>query len=128
MDLTNYPKDLLYTEDHEWVRVNGEIATIGITHHAQSELGDIVYVELPEIDDDISKSDSIGTIEAVKTVADIYAPVSGNIISVNEALSDDSSCMNVSPYEDGWIALIKLSDVNELTTLLTHEQYIELIG
>ena len=89
MDLTNYPKDLLYTEDHEWVRVNGEIATIGITHHAQSELGDIVYVELPEIDDDISKSDSIGTIEAVKTVADIYAPVSGNIISVNEALSDD---------------------------------------
>lgn len=128
MDLNNYPKDLLYTEDHEWVRVDGDIATIGITHHAQSELGDIVYVELPEIDDEISKSDSIGTIEAVKTVADIYAPISGNIISVNEELSDDSSCMNASPYEDGWIATIKLSDSDELDTLLTQEQYIELIG
>ena len=128
MNTENYPSDLLYTKEHEWVKVDGDNATIGITYHAQKELGDIVYVELPEIDDEFDKDDSIGTIEAVKTVAEIYAPLSGTIIDVNTDLADDSSCMNESPYEDGWIAVIKINDNTLTDELLTKEQYLKLIA
>lgn len=128
MNTENYPSDLLYTKEHEWVKVDGDNATIGITYHAQKELGDIVYVELPEIDDEFDKNDSIGTIEAVKTVAEIYAPLSGTIIDVNTDLADDSSCMNESPYEDGWIAVIKINDNTLTDELLTKEQYLKLIA
>jgi len=127
MTTENIPKDLLYSKDHEWIKLDGDLATIGITHHAQSELGDIVYVELPEIDDEISEGDTIGTIEAVKTVADIYAPLSGTVVDVNAELEDDSTCMNTSPYEDGWIAVIKINSNTYPTDLLTSEQYLKLI-
>jgi glycine cleavage system H protein len=124
----NVPSELLYTEDHEWIKVDGDIATIGITQHAQSELGDIVYVELPEVGDEFDKGDSMGTIEAVKTVADIYAPLAGEVTEINEQLADDSECMNTSPYSDGWIAMMKISDVDSLNKLLSAEKYLELIG
>lgn len=124
----NIPSELFYTEDHEWIKVDGDIATIGITHHAQSELGDIVYVELPAVGDECDKGDSIGTIEAVKTVAEIYAPLSGEVTEINEKLEDDSECMNSSPYNDGWIAKMKINDVDSLNNLLSAEKYIELVG
>ena len=124
----NVPENLFYTEDHEWIKLDGNVATIGITDHAQSELGDIVFVELPDIGDAFEKGDSMGTIEAVKTVADIYAPLSGEVIEVNDELADESECMNKSPYEEGWIARIKLEDSEATEGLLTHEQYTELIG
>ena len=127
MTTENIPKDLLYSKDHEWIKLDGDLATIGITHHAQAELGDIVFVELPEIDDEISEGDTIGTIEAVKTVADIYAPLSGTVVDTNSVLEDDSACMNTSPYEDGWIAVIKINSNTYPNDLLTSEQYLKLI-
>jgi glycine cleavage system H protein len=122
------PKELLYTKNHEWVRVDGDVATLGITDHAQSELGDIVFVELPDVGDEFDKGEAIGTIEAVKTVADMNTPVSGEIVEVHEALEDSSEVMNKDAYGEGWIAKIKLSDESELEELIAAEEYEKLIG
>lgn len=123
----NVPGNLKYTNDHEWALVDGDVATIGITEYAAGELGDVVYVELPSIGDTALKGDSIGTIEALKTVADIYSPVSGEVVEVNEALADTSELVNKDPYGEGWIVKIKLSDPSELDGLLSPEDYKKLV-
>lgn len=123
----NIPGNLKYTNNHEWAWVVGDVATIGITEYAAGELGDVVYVELPSVGDTAVKGDSIGTIEAVKTVADIYSPVSGEVVEVNEALTDTSELVNKDPYGEGWIVKIKLSDPAELDGLLSPEDYKELV-
>jgi len=115
--------NLKYTTDHEWALVVGNIATIGITDHAQSELGDIVFVDLPKVGDQTKTGESIGTIEAVKTVAEIYSPLSGEIIEVNSALADSAASMNQDAYGQGWIAKIRLSDPAEVNQLLDADGY-----
>ena len=112
----NIPSDLLYTKDHEWIKIENGIATVGITDYAQGELGDIIFIEFPEIGDSFHTKDSIGTIEAVKTVADIYAPIDGEILEVNVGLEDEPDMINKDPYEKGWIIkLCKISkDVSDL--------------
>ncbi|HEY9115636.1 MAG TPA: glycine cleavage system protein GcvH [Bacteroidales bacterium] len=117
------PKDLLYTEDHEWIKVNGTEATIGITDFAQKELGDIVFVEVETIDETIAKGDAFGTIEAVKTVSDMFMPVSGTVIELNEMLDSEPEVINKDPYGNGWIVKIKMSDTKELNDLLDAEAY-----
>ncbi len=121
--MSSLPSNLLYTKDHEWALLDNGIVTIGITDHAQSELGDIVFVDLPRIGDQARAGDSLGTIEAVKTVADIYSPVSGEIMETNTSLADSASAMNQDPYGQGWIARIRISDVQELNSLLSPEDY-----
>ena len=121
------PDSIKYTEDHEWVLLDGDIATIGITDFAQSELGDIIFVENPSINDIVKQKDSIGTIEAVKTVADIFAPVSGVIIEVNESIESNPELINESPFSNGWILKIKLSNKEEYNNLLSGTQYEKLI-
>jgi glycine cleavage system H protein len=121
------PKDFLYTEDHEWIRKeNGEI-TEGITDFAQSELQDIVYIELPEVGQEVAQGDSIATIEAVKTVTDLYAALSGKIVRVNKELESKPELINKDPYDNGWIVKIKISDVAELETLLVPAEYKKII-
>lgn len=115
--------DLKYSEDHEWAKTEGEVITVGITDHAQSELGDIVFVELPEVGDTLDKGDSFGTIEAVKTVAELYAPTSGEIVEVNEALADEAETINSDPYGQGWIVKIKLNNASELDSLMDAAGY-----
>lgn len=115
-------KDLMYTNDHEWVKVVGNEAYIGITDFAQNQLGDIVYVELPEIDDELEIEDSFSAIESVKAAADVYMPVSGRVVEVNEALLDDPALINTDPY-DNWIAKVELSDKSQLDDLMTSEEY-----
>ncbi len=122
------PENYKYTSNHEWVLIEGEIATVGITDYAQSELGDIVFIELPEVGDEFAKGDAIGTIEAVKTVADMNTPVSGEIVEINEKLIDESETVNTDPYTEGWIAKLKFSDASEVNDLLSAEKYQELIG
>ena len=118
----NIPEDLQYTKDHEWVKIENGIATIGITDYAQGELGDIIFIELPEPGDEFMAKDSIGTIEAVKTVADIYAPMQGNISEVNPILEDEPECVNTDPYMRGWI--IKLINfTNNDGEFLTADEY-----
>ena len=124
----NFPKDLRYTKEHEWVRVEGNIATIGVTDFAQSELGDIVFVELDTEGDTMDQNEVFGTIEAVKTVSDLFMPLSGEIIEVNSGLEDAPESVNESPYENGWMIKIKLSDTSELDRLLDVAAYKELIG
>lgn len=116
-------KELKYAETHEWVKLEGDIATVGISDHAQGELGDIVFVELPEVGDDVNQSESCGTIEAVKTVSDLNAPVSGEVVEVNNALEDEPTLVNTDCYEAGWIMKIKVSDVAELDSLMDAEAY-----
>jgi len=120
--------ELLYTETHEWIRIDGKIATMGITDYAQKELGDIVYVELPEVDSELSAGDVLATVEAVKAVEEIYIPVSGIIVEVNEHLTDSSDLMNSSPYDEGWIAKFEISSKDELEGLMNAEEYKKLIG
>ncbi len=117
------PADLQYTAEHEWVKVDGDIATIGITDYAQGELGDIVFVELPEVGDETKQEDSFGTIEAVKAVSELYAPLSGEIIETNAQLEDQPELINNSPYGDGWLIKLKVSDKTELEQLLSSEAY-----
>jgi len=121
------PKDLKYTKEHEWARVEGDVATIGITEYAQGELGDIVFVELPAAGDKTTQFKPCANIEAVKAVTDLYAPVSGEVIEVNEALNDTPDLVNKDPYGEGWILKIKITDTSELNNLLTPEAYEELI-
>lgn len=124
----NFPADLRYTEDHEWIRVNGNIGTIGITEHAAGELGDVVYVDVTEDIGDVNKGDSLGTIEAVKTVADIFTPVSGKVVEINKSLNDNPEIVNKDPYNEGWMVKIELSNPAEVNELLDAEAYKKLIG
>ena len=121
------PQDLKYTKEHEWLKVDGETAIIGITEHAQSELGDIIFIEFPNIDQEIDKNEPFGTIEAVKTVADLFAPVSGKVIKINEALEDNPELVNSDPYVNGWIVKVSISDTSELKELMSADKYEELI-
>lgn len=124
----NVPADLKYTKDHEWVMVDGDEATVGITDFAQGELGDIVYVEIETEGDTIDANEVFGTVEAVKTVSDLFMPVSGEIIAVNEELEDSPEKVNESPFEDGWMIKIKMSDASEIESLLSAEEYKAHIG
>ncbi len=122
-----FSKDLYYTETHEWVKVDGKEAFIGITEFAAHELGDIVYVELPQVGDNVEAGESIGSIEAVKAVEDINSPVTGEVVEVNEELEDQADLINKSPYEDGWIYKVILDDEESVKNLLSAEEYAKLI-
>ena len=123
----NLPENIKYTEDHEWAKLEGDILTIGITDFAQSELGDIIFVEFPDLDLDVESKDSIGTLEAVKTVADIYSPLKGKIIEINDQLEDNPEYINENPYDEGWIIKLKIENTDEYKTLLTNKDYKKLI-
>jgi len=124
----NLPKELKYTKDHEWVKVEDDIVVIGITDYAQGELGDIVFVEVPTVGEELVAGDTLGTIEAVKTVADIYMPIDGKVLEMNAELEDTPELINQDPYGRGWIAKIKVADSSQLDELLSAEQYKELIN
>ena len=124
----NFPQELKYTKDHEWVKIDGQIATVGITDFAQKELGDIVYVEIETLGEAISQSELFGTIEAVKTVSDLFMPLSGEVKEFNNKLEDEPELVNDDPYGEGWMIKIAISDVSEESELLTAAQYKELIG
>ena len=124
----NIPSELKYTKDHEWVKIDGDIATVGITDFAQSELGDIVYVEVETLDETLDKEEVFGTVEAVKTVSDLFLPLSGEIIEFNEALEDEPEKVNSDPYGEGWMVKIKISNPDEIDSLLDAEAYKELVG
>ena len=124
----NVPNDLLYTSDHEWVSVEGNVATIGITDFAQTELGDIVFVEFPELNSTVEKGQSTGSIEAVKTVADLYMPISGTVIAANENLDKNPEAVNDTPYDDGWMVKIEIANQDEINDLLTATAYNDLIS
>ncbi|MBS3782021.1 MAG: glycine cleavage system protein GcvH [Candidatus Thermoplasmatota archaeon] len=123
--MSEIPDNLKYTEEHEWIKVSDGEARYGITDHAQDELGDIVYVELPEVGEEISKGDMLGVIESVKTVSDLYAPLSGTVKDVNVELEVGPEMMNEDPYGDGWIVVIEIADEDELDELLDPEEYEE---
>lgn len=124
----NIPENLKYTKDHEWVSIDGDIATIGITHFAQKELGDIVYVEVETLDQTLNKDEVFGTVEAVKTVSDLFLPLSGEIIEFNNELESKPESVNTDPYGLGWMIKVKISDILEIDSLLSSEAYKELIG
>jgi glycine cleavage system H protein len=124
----NTPNELRYTKEHEWVKVEGNTAVIGISDFAQHELGDIVFVELPEVGDEVSLDQPFGSVESVKTVSELYAPVSGTVVAVNEELSDSPELVNESPYETAWMIKVELSNPSEVEQLLTADTYKELIS
>jgi glycine cleavage system H protein len=124
----NFPENLKYTKDHEWVLLEGDIATVGITDFAQSELGDIVYVEVETIGDTLEGEETFGTIEAVKTVSDLFMPIGGEVTELNEELEDAPEKVNEDPYKEGWLVKIKVSNQADLDQLLTVSQYKELVG
>ncbi len=124
----NFPADLKYTNDHEWIKVDGNTGIIGITDHAQSELGDIVYVDIDPDLEEIEAGEAFGSIEAVKTVSDLYAPITGKVIEINSALEDEAQTINSDPYEEGWIIKVEISDPSQLEELLSVEVYKELLG
>lgn len=123
-----YPKEYRYTEEHEWVHVADSIATIGITDHAQDQLGDVVYVELPDVNSQVEASQSFGTVESVKAVSDIYAPVSGEVIKVNETLVDKPEKINSDPHGAAWLIKVRLSDTKQIDSLMTAEKYQQYIA
>lgn len=124
----SFPAELKYTNDHEWVRVEGNIGTIGVTDHAQGELGDVVYVDIADDLTELKSGETFGTIEAVKTVADLFAPVSGKVVEVNRALNDNPEVVNQDPYGNGWMVKIELSNPAELDALMDVEAYKALLG
>ena len=124
----NIPSNLKYTKDHEWIRVEGEFAYIGITDFAQGELGDIVYLEIETVGETIEKEEVFGTIEAVKTVSDLFMPVTGEILEMNELLADAAELVNKDPYDKGWLVKIRMSNAAELGELLSAEQYQAMIS
>lgn len=124
----NIPADLKYTKDHEWVKIEGDQITVGITDFAQSELGDIVYVEVETLDETLDAEEVFGTVEAVKTVSDLFLPVAGEIVAFNESLEDEPEKVNTDPYGDGWMIKVKVSDVSTLDSLLSAEDYKAIIG
>ncbi len=121
-------EQLLFTKEHEWIKIDGDTALIGITDYAQSELGDIIFVELPEVDDSFANNDVFGTIEAVKTVADLFMPVSSKIIEVNSNIEDSPELINTHPQSDGWIVKVSIEDASELESLLTLDEYKKMIS
>lgn len=121
------PKELKYTKEHEWVKIEDGKATIGITSFAQSELGDIVFVELPEVGDEMTKDQPFGSVESVKTVSELYAPLTGKVVSVNDELSDNPEFVNESPYEQAWMVVIELTNEVELEELMDADAYTQLI-
>jgi glycine cleavage system H protein len=121
--MANTPEDLTYTKDHEWVRVKGEEATVGITDHAQQQLGDVVYVELPKVGDKFETSEPFGSVESVKAVSEIYMPLSGAVVEVNDALNDSPELVNEDPYGDGWMIRIKIENRSQVDALLTSVEY-----
>lgn len=124
----NIPADLKYTKDHEWVKIEGDVVTVGITDFAQGELGDIVYVEVETVNDTLEAEEIFGTVEAVKTVSDLFLPVSGEIIEFNSLLEDEPEKVNTDPYGEGWMIKIKCSDTSQIDQLLSAEDYKALIG
>lgn len=124
----NTPSELKYTKDHEWVKIEGNIATIGITDFAQGELGDIVYVDVDTVDDDIDGGDVFGSVEAVKTVSDLFLPISGKVIEFNAALEDQPELLNTEPYGNGWIIKLEIADGADQSELLTAEEYQAILG
>ncbi len=120
--------DLYYSEEHEWVSVEGNVATIGVTDYAQDALGDIVFVEFPSVDDEFTQMDEIGVLESVKTVSNLYIPVSGRVIEVNEAANEDPALINSSPFDEGWLVKIEMDEPSEVEDLLSAAKYEELLG
>ena len=126
-EIMNIPETLLYTENHEWVRIDGEFAFVGITDYAQHEMGNIVFVELPEVGEKITAGDPLGTLEAVKTVEDIFLPVTGEIVKVNTDLAEAPEHINNSPYEEGWLVKVRITNKEDVEKLLRADEYIKLI-
>jgi glycine cleavage system H protein len=124
----NIPSELKYTKDHEWAKKEGDIVIVGITDYAQGELGDVVFVELPAVGDEVSQDETFGTIEAVKAVADLFSPLSGEVVEINENLGDQPDIVNSDPYSDGWMVKIKITDESEWDGLMSDEDYKGLIG
>ena len=124
----NTPSELKYTKDHEWIKVEGDTATIGLTDYAQGELGDIVFVDVDTVDEDLNEGDVFGSVEAVKTVSDLYLPVAGTVLEVNADLEDQPELLNTDPYGKGWIIKLKIADSADLSTLLSAEEYQEVVG
>jgi glycine cleavage system H protein len=122
-----YPSDYLYSREHEWVRVDGEVCTLGITEFAQKELGEVVFVELPEVGQVFDSGDELGTIESVKAVAEFYSPVAGEIVEINEAVADDPELLNDDPHHEGWLIKLRFSSASDLKSLMNAEQYEEYI-
>ncbi|MFO7766164.1 MAG: glycine cleavage system protein GcvH [Pelovirga sp.] len=125
--MMDFPDELKYTEEHEWITIEADIATIGISDFAQNQLGDVVFVELPEVGDELEAGKPFGVVESVKAVSDIYSPLSGEVIEINEELPDAPETLNTSPYEDGWLIKMRLSNPEELDDLLDADTYQELI-
>lgn len=121
--MSQTPEELKYAASHEWARLDGDIVTVGISDHAQDALGDLVYVELPSVGDSVQAGDEAGVVESVKAASDIYAPVSGEIVEINEALADSPETVNSAPYTDGWLYRIRISDASELDKLLSADEY-----
>ena len=121
-------ENLSYTNDHEWIKIDGNIALVGITDFAQSELGDIVFIEVETISEDLKKNEVFGTVEAVKTVSDLFIPMSGKVLEFNSALEDNPELVNESPYDDGWIIKMEISNLDEISDSLDHQAYKTLIG
>ena len=124
----NIPEELKYTSDHEWIRLTDDIGTIGVTDFAQGELGDVVFIEVKTVDEALEKEETFGTIEAVKTVSDMFMPVAGTVIEFNEALESNPELINQDPYGEGWIIKIRIKDIDETGGLLTADQYKEIIN
>jgi glycine cleavage system H protein len=124
----NIPGNLKYTKDHEWMRLEGDTAVVGITDFAQNELGDIVFIEVETIGENLDKEETFGTIEAVKTVSDMFMPVSGEVVEFNELLTEKPETVNKDPYGDGWIVKVKITDAAQVNELLDADQYRELVG
>jgi glycine cleavage system H protein len=123
-----YPADYLYSKDHEWARVDGDICQIGITQFAQEELGEVVFVELPEVGDTFEAHDEIGTIESVKAVAEVYTPVGGEIVEINEGAAEDPAIVNQDPHAGGWLVKVRLADPSQLDDLMSAEEYERFVG
>lgn len=124
----NIPQELKYTKDHEWVRIDGDVATIGVTDFAQGELGDIVYVEVETVGESLGREEVFGTVEAVKTVSDLFLPLTGEVLEFNNSLEDAPEKVNSDPYGDGWMVKMKIADESEISGLMSAEDYKELIG
>ena len=123
-----YPENYRYSSEHEWVDVQDNIATIGITHHAQEQLGDIVYVELPEVDSEYGSGDEFGSVESVKAVAEVFMPISGKVVEVNDALEDSPETVNQAPHQDGWLIKLEIGNTSELDGLMDRAAYEEFVA
>jgi len=123
-----YPEDYRYTKEHEWVRLEGDVAVVGVTHHAQAQLGDVVFVELPNPATKVQQMQSFGTVESVKAVSDLYAPLSGEVVEVNETLVDAPEQLNEDPHDKGWLLKLRVSDKNELSSLMDAKAYSEYVA